>query len=338
MRNIEFYLLDKIEKKVKEKNINLKEIDLPFACFPKELLDVFNDELKRKNYKVSKEKEDVLYNIKLCFDDNHNAYLLLTDITNYKIIVSKKNCNYEGIKYYPRSNENKILDFGFRKFMDNYYEYFKKNACGSDMVTNIYFSYLTKCSDLISNCYDKKLNDYKLTNKIKISFISAESEEESVTRSCGSSEGTRKRVNPEILVDDRMEILNSNSPKYVIEASDLKSDDDSISYVVYFYDIKNENYRLIAEPVSGLKYTKVMYIKDCKDCTLDEIAEVTQDLLGLSRKEITDAKDITRHSHTDINRFEDLINYLLKKSNDLPYINRLNIDEASRNSKSLIRK
>ena len=83
------------------------------------------------------------------------------------------------------------------------------------------------------------------------------------------------------------------------------------------------------EPLEGNKYTKVVHLESSQ-LSNGSIREIVIDSLELSRQETTEKKEITRHSHTTLEEYKNLLEYLIaSKNNGISSTTKIRIDEAS---------
>ena len=134
-----------------------------------------------------------------------------------------------------------------------------------------------------------------------------------------------ERKNEQIPFEERKNVLDSYPSEYSFEA--ISNNSPSVYYVKVF-KVK-EKCKLIMEPIEGNKYTKVVHL-DSNEMSKGTIKEIVIDSLELSRSETTETKEITRHSHTTLEEYKKLLDYLIKEQNNgISSTTKIRIDEAS---------
>ena len=139
------------------------------------------------------------------------------------------------------------------------------------------------------------------------------------------SNKNNERKHDEIPFELRKHVLDKFESEYEFDAqaSNTKS-----SYSVKVYKVKNIKYKIVMEPKEGNKYTKVVHLN--KDLlSLGEARNIVIDSLQLDRDQISQTPNITRHSHTNLEEFKKLIEYIATNNdNDIRYSTKIKIDEA----------
>lgn len=350
-------ILNKISKFVKENNINIDGIYYKFPSkFPEAFHRTVNNYLKRAYSKYGiKGKIDEFF---IGFDENKNAYLefvgKIEDPSNagefYKVkevrvLVFEDNIRYdftcppsliikegeflENIKYldnalYFNTHANLPVEFTdrfFREYLEGkgIEEYF--NDLSNDIIN--YINYLNNQSKLSYQILEEEIKEAKEIEKIY--FMESESSNNSsrVRKTTQSTQNERKY--DEIPFEERKDVLDSYPSTETFEA---RSTNTTAAYYVKAFKIK-EKCKLVMEPIEGNKYTKVVHL-DSIDFSKSTIREIVIDSLELSRAETTNTKEITRHSHTTIEEYKNLLEYLLNQNNTgISYGTKARIDEAS---------
>lgn len=115
---------------------------------------------------------------------------------------------------------------------------------------------------------------------------------------------------------------------YSEETFEAKSENTDSVYYVKLFKVK-EKCKLIMEPIEGNKYTKVVHL-DKEKIKTGEIKKILIDYLELSRNETTNTKEVTRHSHTTLDEYKKLLEYIItEKNNGISPSTKIRIDEAN---------
>ena len=112
------------------------------------------------------------------------------------------------------------------------------------------------------------------------------------------------------------------------ETFEARSSNTNSVYYVKVFKVK-EKCKLIMEPFEGNKYTKVVYL-DKEKLSSKEIKEIVIDYLQLNRNETTNTDEMTRHSHTSLDEYKKLLEYLISEKNrGISSTTKIRIDEAN---------
>lgn len=314
--------LEKVNKKCREYNL-YESIELDLNVFNDIYLDTLLDFYKKNAYEFHEDESIVLANIR--FDYNNVPYFeFKTDYGNF-ISVLTNGIDYQGLDHSFIVFEGYISNHSFKKFLDIKINEFRKRVINSDSARYEYRSYMAKSLDKIISSID---DYYSADNRDFISFYSVSDKGEKRNPFSEITGSSNERKNEVMDFDIRCEVLENSKYTYKIEAFDRNRDEVENDYVVYCYNLPDKKVRLIAEPISGCKYTKVAYLKK-EDMSLEDAKDVSKQLLEYSQSDITDINNITRHRHLEIEQYKKMIRYILGNSEDIGYGMKRSIDEAS---------
>lgn len=334
-------ILKEISEFAKENNISMESVYYNFSdFFPLTFYETVVNYLERINHKFSHGKpiDDFI----IGFDSNKNAYFeFVGKNSNTRVIVIQDNIKYD-IEF-PSAliiKENifleNVMNLDFaknHKIMESLpLDFIKRFIKEESQVEPIENSLQRMAKQIID--YIKYLeNEYELLKKEieaakeieKIYFLESEASTNTPRFRKTKTSTQAERKYDEIPFEERKSILDSYPS---LETFEAKSTNTTSKYYVKVYKIK-EKCKLVMEPVEGNKYTKVVHL-DSNKISKGTIREIVIDSLQLSREETTNTKEITRHSHTTIEEYKNLLEYLLNGNNTgISYSAKNRIDEAS---------
>lgn len=334
-------ILHTISEYAKNNNVSINGIFYNFeSLFPKAFYETVINHLKT----AYPEYRDIITikDFYIGFDRNKNAYfeflgsnektrvIVLADYIRYDCIFPaslkiKENLFLSDIKKLDEQKKNEILD----KLPDEFKRRFTKDDpidnFFSNLTSNIilYMDYLENEKKKSYDLLDKEIINSKEVEKIY--FIEGNSSTNSTRITTNTPRMQTERKNEEISFEERKSILDSYSAEETFEAR--SSNTNSIYYVKVFKT--KEKCKLIMEPIEGNKYTKVVYLNQEKLAS-GEIKKIVIDYLQLNRNETTNTNEITRHSHTTIDEYKKLLEYLItEKNRGISSTTKIRIDEAN---------
>lgn len=350
-------ILNKISMFVKENNLKISGVYYKFPNnFPEAFHQTVNNFLERaySKYRI-KGKIDEFF---IGFDQNKNAYLEFVGkiedpndagefykVKEVRILVFEDDIRYnftcppamivkesmflENIKnldnaIYFNTHSNLPVDFTSRFFR----EYLEGKGIDEyfDELSNNIISYINYLNNEAILSYKMLEDEIKEAKEIeKIYFLESESSNNSTRIRSRIPSVQSERKYSEISFEDRKKILDSYPSEETFEA---RATNTTTTYYVKVFKVK-EKCKLVMEPVEGNKYTKVVHL-DSNDFSKGTVREIVIDSLQLSREETTNTKEITRHSHTTIEEYKNLLEYLLNGNNTgISYSTKNRIDDAS---------
>lgn len=338
-------ILNEISNFARENNIEIKGLYYKFdEAFPSAFYDTVINYLQ-KAYQ-GYENNPKINDFYIGFDENKNAYFeFLGSNEKTRIIILadgiKYNCDFPPTKIIKENIflENvKNLDYARNTYIYNqlpteFVRRFLKDASQIVPIEHYYniisqeiSQYINYLNNEMKESYrllEEELNDAKEMERIY--FMESEASTNSVRVSKSTPKKAEKRKHEEISFEDRKSVLDSYPDEDTIEA--IAKNTKSVYYVKVF-KVKDKC-KLIMEPIRGNKYTKIVHL-DSTELSKGTIREIIIDSLELSRKETTETKEITRHSHTTIEEYKKLLDYLItEKNNGISNTTKINIDEAS---------
>lgn len=331
-----YSILNKISEYVKNNKITIKGVYYKIDdFFPKAFKDSITNlfELIYSSYGESNPIFDGFY---VNIDENDNIFLEVVSKNNTRIVIIQDFTYYKNLPPAIKVKESQFLDkfmyFDKRNYLDTLnslpYDFKKRflkpnnyeNTINElfENITNRIISYIEYVQK------EKELADEQ--NIEKIFYIESEKSSNRPNSRVNNSHNTNSRKHPELSIEERTEVLNSYSPSQQFEAT--ASNTDSV-YHVKVFKVK-EKCKLIMEPKEGTKYTKVVYL-DLEKINQKDIKDIVINSLQLSRNEITKKDNITRHSHTTLEEYKKLIEYLINENDTgLNKSTKDRIDEANK--------
>lgn len=338
-------ILNEISKFIKENNIQTKGIYYKFnETFPSAFYETVINYLQRAypGYPNNTKINDFY----IGFDGNKNAYFeFLGSNEKTRVIVLadgiQYNCDFPPCKIIKENIflENvKNLDYAKNTHIYNYLpaEFIRRFLKDETQINTIdyyfniiakeiieYINYLNVEMQESYKLLQKELEDAKEIEKIYFMESNASTNSTRITSTKPKIQAERK--NGEISFEDRKKVLDSYDAEETFEAR--SSNTNSVYYVKVFKT--KEKCKLIMEPIEGNKYTKVVHL-DQKKLATGEIKKIVINYLELNRSETTETKEITRHSHTTLEEYKKLLEYLItEKNSGISSTTKISIDEAS---------
>jgi len=251
--------------------------------------------------------------------DNHTKVIVIEDFVRYENLPSAKVIKesefISSIKSKDAENNLKM----FKLLSDNFKKRFIKH--NSQLIT------IEKILEHMANdfiAYIYYLEKEKQENIEKIYFTEAESSNSTTKQKLGGSKSDRK--NDEIPFEERKKVLDEYKPEREFDAVSKNS---SSTYHVKIYKIKDKC-KLVIEPKEGTKYTKIVHLSlDSIKCV--DIKDIVIDTLQLDRAQTTATPNITRHTHTTLEEYKRLLEYVLNDNNTgISAFTQKNIDDANK--------
>lgn len=291
--------------------------------FPKAFKDVINNYIN--SIRTTEETLEEINEFAIIFTEDKNVYLEFL-CEGRRVIIIQDNTFYNNLPAAKLIKENKFLsdikeldDTYLNEFISTLPEEFAKR-----------FTETTTLEDMTQKiakniiAYIEYLVEERKHHIEKIFFEEASP----VTNTHSTRHSTTKnyeRKNEEISFDERRKVLDGYHSEYEFEA---QARNTKSSYSVKVYKVKNIKYKIVMEPKEGTKYTKVVHI-DKTQLSLGEVRQIVIDTLQLDRDQISQSGNITRHSHTDLDEFKKLIEYLATNNDTgINYTTRKKIEEA----------
>ena len=322
-------ILMDISELISNEKLRFNELTINFSLFPDAVYFTALEYLRkiRKNFN---DIEDVkIIDFKLCFDKNKNPYFEINGNYNTNLVITQEGIIYD---YLPPSFKIKENDF-FSRAIDQDIE---KNKRILNSLPKEFKDRFIKYDnlDIYKMLLDSKEEIIKYINLIleryksveTIYFVESDIPLQKASNKKENINPNDERKNEEIPFEDREKILDSYDSEFDIKA---KATNSESKYKVKVYKIEDKKYRLIMEPLLGTKYTKVVYI-DKENLDYESVKEIVIDTLQLNRTETTNRDDITRHSHTTLEGYKNLLEYILtNQDNGLSTGTKISIDKAS---------
>lgn len=329
-------LLTNIENYIKENNIQFlskyDNIAISFNIMPEEFRQVAVSFVTHINSKTN----GVLDNFLVRFDKNKNAYIEIADTAGKtKLLITKRNVVYDKTLIGYKLYEDKFLDnvdildkMKMQKAMIHMPSRWFKSYDDVAKLSTV----VSHNSDLICGYMSYLDEEYKRQleqQKIVISYNQPEQATNSVVMHSKSDNTIKisERVNEEISLEDRLDVLESHEYLY----SALANDQHGLGskYHIYLYGIADNTSRLIMEPEDGKKYTKIAYYGE----TLDKEGFIDLAITSLekNRDEVTYDDLMSRHCHTTLDNYRKLVGYVVKQDGVLPpYSSKASVDKSER--------
>jgi hypothetical protein len=329
-------ILEKISSYQKLNNVSTTGLYFNFSeSFPKAFYETVINYLQRANAHFRNEKP--IYDFYIGFDDNKNAYfefvdrshrsrvIVIQDNIRYNLefppsLIIKENIFLENIKNLDHAHNKNTLaslpnDFIVRFLKDE--KDIEPIEVSFDKIAKQIINYISYLEE------EAKIAEYNSVEKIY--FNESESSKNASHTGGHISKPQLERKHEQIPFEDRKEVLDSYPAEDTLEA---RATNTSSVYYVKVFKVK-EKCKLVMEPIEGNKYTKVVHL-DTDKLSKGTIKEIIIDSLQLSRSETTETKEITRHSHTTLEEYKNLLEYLINsKSEGLSAGTISRINEAS---------
>ena len=300
-----YSILNGISKFVKDNKITIRGVYYKISdFFPK----AFNDSiinLFQLMYSFNEEQKPEFDGFYVNISEDDNIYLEFITKKGTRIVIIQDFIHYKDLPPAIIIKESEFLDkfmyFDKKNYLDtlNSLPYdFKKRFLKSNNYENSIYEVLFNIENQIVSYieYMQKEKEFAEMNDIeRIFYIESDKSTNISSKGISKSPNNNDRKHQELSITDRNKVLDSYSPNEQFEA--IASNTGSI-YHVKVFNVK-EKCKLIMEPNEGTKYTKVVYLDLIKIKNKD-IKEIVIDSLQLSRDEITQKNNITRHSHTTL--------------------------------------
>lgn len=328
-----YSILNKISKHEKMNNISTSGLYFNFSeYFPKAFYKTVINYIKRANPQYNDEKP--IYDFYIGFDSDKNAYLefvgrdkktkviVIQDNVKYNIdfppcLIIKENIFLENVINLDSAQNKRILDSLPLDFIKR----FLKDKSQIEPIENSFNIIADQIIDYISYLE----NEFIQSSIETIYFEESEASKSFARSGLATQKHQAPRKNEKIPFEQRKEVLDSYPASETFEAI---SQNTNSKYYVKVFKMK-PNCKLVMEPIEGNKYTKVVHL-DTDKISKGVIREIVIDSLQLSRKETTNTKEITRHSHTTLEEYKKLLEYLVNSNNTgLHHGTIKRIDQAS---------
>lgn len=314
------------------------------AGFPEALYETVINYLRKSNPAYKNEKP--IYDFYIAFDKNKNAYfeflgkdketkfIVLQNDVQYDIkppkpLIIKESIFLENVKNLDHAKNHIILnnlplDF-IKRFIKNKEDVSSINDI-FDVMTNEIIEYIKYLEYEFNFSYNILDNENKEDQEVeKIYFFESKPSENQSRKEVITVKQLKERKNDKIPFEERRSILDDFEAEQTFEAY---SKNTSSKYYVKAFNIKGK-YKIITEPKEANKYTKVIYI-DKEVLSRQEVIDLTINSLELSRNDITATQNITRHSHTTLEEYKKLLEYIINEKNlGINYSTKERIDKAS---------
>lgn len=310
--------------------------NFPFSCimykidsnFPKAFFYTLKSYISPSNpdyYEIENLKQ-----FAIVFDNEKNIYLEFVIGVNTRIHILEDNILYDNLAPSKKITEEKFMKD--MKYRDSSYLFNQLQALPSDIRKRIKLQKIEEILEKIANnivdyanyCVEERK---KLVEKLY--FTESDSAKNS-TRNTTKTKDYVKKESELIPFEERKKILDSYNTEYEFEAQANNTDS---SYIVKVYNIKNQKYKIIMEPKESNKYTKIVHI-DKEKLSLGEVKKIVINALQLNRDQITQTKNITRHSHKTLEGYKNLLEYVIEKNNlGISQTSKKHIDEAEEHKK-----
>lgn len=284
-----------------------------------------------------------LENILILFNDNYEACLSILNPIKKQVYVIKqeqqhftvqnaifikeKDFLYDIRKRYDKHYFSALskLPLNERKFIKNSSE--KENMFVNEMLTSLnkikQYLYWTKLQKSI-------MEDYKYKERIRFESNEIDNDANIKTEYQKTTiPEAHERKHDIVSFLKRHDVSSKYKPDYDFFATEENSQE--VYYVKVFLN-RARKCKIIMEPKNATKYTLVKHIDSAK-LNEQEVKKIAIDTLKLTNKQITDAKDITRHTNTSIEDYKKLLKFLLEDINDVNPNTAKRIKEAENNAK-----
>ena len=282
-------------------------------------------------------EERPIYEFYIGFDSNKNAYfefvgndkrsrvIVIQDNIKYNLefppaLIIKESIFLENVKNLDKAQNKRIID----SLPEDFIIRFLKDEAQIEPIEHSFDKMAKQIINYINYLEEEiKINKYNSIDKIYFEESEASKNFKKNVLTAISHQAPRK--NEKIPFEERKEVLDSYSSEDTFEA---RSTNTSAVYYVKVFKLK-EKCKLVMEPIEGNKYTKVVHL-DTDKISKGATREIVIGTLELSRGETTDSKEITRHSHTTLDEYKNLLEYLINSKKDgLSTGTIKRIDEAS---------
>ena len=313
-------ILNKISNHEKMNNIGATGLYFNFSnSFPTAFYKTVINYLESANTFYDNEKP--IYDFYIGFDDNNNAYfefvgrdnetrvIVVQDDIEYNIefppsMIIKESMFLENVSNLDAEENKAIMDY----LPKNFIERFIKDESEIKSIEIFFDELANQIIDYISYLENEiEINEDGFIEKLY--FTESEASKNAPRTRTGISKPSVPRRNVKIPFEERKEALDSYEASDTFEA---RATNTSSVYYVKVFKIK-EKCKLVMEPIEGNKYTKVFHL-DSDKISKGTVREIVIDTLQLSRNETTDTKEITRHTHTTLEEYKKLLEYLINSN------------------------
>lgn len=331
---MEYSILKEISKFIKDNNITINGASFVITDdflnryspafyetiikYMKLATDNYDDNQKIDSFLIKFTEDKHVY-FEFLGADNHTKVIVIEDFVKYDKLPSAKVIResefLNSIKSKDAENNLKML----RLLSENFKKRFINHTTQLITIEKI-LEHMT--NDFIAYIY--YLEKEKQNHIEKIYFTEAEASNTTHKQKLGGVKTTRK--NDEIPFDQRKKVLDKYKPEKEFDA--LSKNSNSI-YHVKVYKTKDKC-KLIIEPKEGTKYTKIVYLNLDNIKNL-EIKDIVINTLQLDRNQTTASPNITRHTHTTLDEYKRLLEYVLNDNNTgISAFTQKNIDQANK--------
>lgn len=119
---------------------------------------------------------------------------------------------------------------------------------------------------------------------------------------------TKERKNAVMGAEERIEVLEEHT--YVYKDYAFTGNNKEIEYMVYLYNVRDNEFVLVMEPYNGVKYTKIVVLHE-KEINREVFNALVKRYLELSNNEFALMDNVARSSHTTIDTFRESMNYAI---------------------------
>ena len=151
--------------------------------------------------------------------------------------------------------------------------------------------------------YNKKDNEM-----VYISYKEPESDITTRERKNNERRVYNERINDIIPFEERKEVINKMDIKYTCSA--YSENEGEINNYGYLIENQENLPILIIEPVSGLGYTKVVYLNEDYELSAEEFGEVCKYYMELTNNEFYNCSGTVRFNHTSKEEFINNLKYI----------------------------
>lgn len=265
-----------------------------------------------------------LDSILILFNDNYDACLSILNPIKKEVFVIKNGDQRFNILKATFIQESDFIERVRRKY-DSYYfsainrlplnerKFIKSTNEKENMFIN---EILTSLNKIKSYLYWTKLqkeimDDYKYKDRIQYEANETENETKTHYQHTGlPNEYVRKHDIVPFL--QRHDASSKYKPDYDFFATEENTQE---TYYVKTFINRPRKCKIIMEPKNATKYTLIKHINS-NEISEEEAKTIAIDTLKLTKKQITDIKDVTRHTNTSVEDYKKLLKFILDGVND----------------------
>lgn len=325
--------LEEIGKYIEEAGFPFKQIYINFNLLPTPFQDAICYYMSKDIIFKSQAYDKIDLNVEkpegfyIHIEDSEDKKIvclsIINPITKENIIIKPNEIHLEEIRGFF-INEEKFLETA-RRFDDKkFYELLKKiddeekryiiseNAKDTQFGLEI-VQFQNRIKDYIKYLF----KEYRLkTTKMTHTPYEKDSESKDIItreRTANSPKERKNRLLSHFI--RRVELDKHKSILDTISYSDQKDKDNPELYYVKVFKTINNKITIVMEPRDAQTYTKIAHI-DSDKINQKEVEFIVKEVLAMSNKEITQAGYVTRHAHTTLENYRNLLDYLLKGIDD----------------------